>query len=654
MHKTTIASLISLALTAPAFAAEQINLDEVVVTATRFIEPQASFAPNVKIISKEEIQTSPATSIPDLLRMQAGLNVANLYGNQGIDSTVDIRGFGDTAISNTLILLDGQRLNDIDSSHTLWASIPLQAIDHIEIIPGGGTVLYGDRATGGVINIITDKSGKERVSVTATLGSYGYKGLDGFVSGSLNNAYFNTFIHTADGNGWRQNTASNAWSISGRGGLNFDAGETFIDYSVYRVANGLPASINSSTFNTAPKTARTPFDSQAKDGFRIRPGIAIKIAENLEFATDVSLSHEDQHFDDVSFNFVSDHKVDNYSFTPRIKFAHGLGSLSSTSVLGFDYYNGKVSANNHVSFSNQDAHQSSKSLYAQNNTSLTSNLDFSVGLRGQEINQKASQATISGNAKKNKSAYDFGLTYHKAAWSAYAKAGSSFRFANTDELFNYDQFTGQPFFTGNIIKPQTAQGQEIGFNFKQDSLDGKIAIYHTNVTNEIGYDGAQGINTNFDPTRHQGIEAEFGWQLLENLKAKVSVTYNDAEFRSGINNGKTIPSTPKNSAHAQLLWNANTYGKYVAQVNYVGERYSSGDFENSLNKLPSYTTMDLRAIWDLKPVTLSLTALNIFDKKYSQFALYALDPATGYTQSDYFYFPADGRTIYVSVKYDFK
>ena len=77
----------------------------------------------------------------------------------GIDATIDLRGFGDTANSNTLILLDGQRLNPIDSGSISWSTIPLANIERIEIIRGAGTVLYGDRATGGVINIITDKSG---------------------------------------------------------------------------------------------------------------------------------------------------------------------------------------------------------------------------------------------------------------------------------------------------------------------------------------------------------------------------------------------------------------------------------------------------------------------------------------------------------------
>ena len=172
MNKNTMASLVALVFTSPVlnqtvFAAQQINVDQVTVTASRFNESSVSSAANLKVITKEDIQHSPAISIPDLLRLQAGLNITSLYGNQGIDAAIDARGFGDSAASNTLILIDGQRLNALDGGSIQWASIPLDSIERIEIISGGGSVLYGDRAAGGVINLITDKSGKSAASLTA-------------------------------------------------------------------------------------------------------------------------------------------------------------------------------------------------------------------------------------------------------------------------------------------------------------------------------------------------------------------------------------------------------------------------------------------------------------------------------------------------------
>lgn len=655
MNKTAIAGLIGLLFSSSIFAADtSINTEDVVVTASRFAETDPHIAANISVITKEDIQNTPAISIPDLLKTRAGINIVPLYGNQGIDASVDIRGFGDAAISNTLVLLDGQRLNSVDSSNIQWAAIPLQALERIEVIRGGGSVLYGDRASGGVINLITDKSGRPAASATATLGSYGYKSLDGYVAGGNGDAYFNTFLHSADSNGWRENSSSNQWSVSGRGGLNWSSNETFIDYSVYHSANGLPGSIDSQTYRTNPRKARTPSDSQEKEGYHLRPGTSIALTENIRLDAEVAVTGENQHFNNVSFASTFDRSLHTVSFTPRLHWQHGLGSLKSETVTGFDYYYGRVSSDS-SSFASQDATQISKALYLQNVTSLNDKLDLTLGARSQNMAQQASQnafpafflPAFSGSSDRTRSVYDLGLNYHTQQWSTYAKVGSSFRFANTDELFGFDPFTGNPVFAGDI-KPQYGRNKEIGASFNIGNLDGKVAMYHTDITDEIGFDSTTFANVNFEPTRHQGIETELGWHITEQLRTRLAYAYTDAEFRSGPNDGKRLPSIPANKATAQLTWSTPGYGSYTAQVNYAGTSYVSGDFANTLNKQPSYTTMDLRASWDVKPVQITATALNIFDKRYSPFTLFSS------FKNDYFFFPADGRSVYLSVRYDFK
>ena len=70
----------------------------------------------------------------------------DLFGNNAAASTVDMRGFGAAAGQNTLILLDGRRLNDIDLSAVDWSALPLSAIERIEIVRGGSSVLHGSGA----------------------------------------------------------------------------------------------------------------------------------------------------------------------------------------------------------------------------------------------------------------------------------------------------------------------------------------------------------------------------------------------------------------------------------------------------------------------------------------------------------------------------
>ena len=77
-------------------------------------------------------------------------------GVNGAQTTVDLRGFGATAVSNTLILINGRRVNDIDMQGVDLSTIPRDSIQRIEITKGNsGAVLYGDNAMGGVINIVT-------------------------------------------------------------------------------------------------------------------------------------------------------------------------------------------------------------------------------------------------------------------------------------------------------------------------------------------------------------------------------------------------------------------------------------------------------------------------------------------------------------------
>src|SRR4030043_232451 len=114
---------------------------------------------NVTVITREEIEKSNSQTVIDLVRTEVGVVVRDYYGT-GKTASVDIRGFGETGPLNTLVLVDGRRVNEIDLSGVDWTQIPLDQIERIEILRGPGSVLYGDNAVGGVINIITRKPEK--------------------------------------------------------------------------------------------------------------------------------------------------------------------------------------------------------------------------------------------------------------------------------------------------------------------------------------------------------------------------------------------------------------------------------------------------------------------------------------------------------------
>jgi vitamin B12 transporter len=139
--------------------------DAVVVTATRTPQPLANVISDTITIGPEQIAAAGAGSIIDLLQRQRGIEIAR-NGGAGTASSVYIRG----ANSNqNIVLVDGVRIGSSTTGAANWSAIPLTAIDHIEIVYGPLSSLYGADAIGGVIQIFT-KKGKGAPALTAFAG----------------------------------------------------------------------------------------------------------------------------------------------------------------------------------------------------------------------------------------------------------------------------------------------------------------------------------------------------------------------------------------------------------------------------------------------------------------------------------------------------
>jgi iron complex outermembrane receptor protein len=302
---------------------------------------------------------------------------------------------------------------------------------------------------------------------------------------------------------------------------------------------------------------------------------------------------------------------------------------------------------------NQGAAQTSSAYYLQNVTSLTSNISLTLGGREQRMKQRAQQdayaawfsPAMNGESTRTRSAYDFGLAYAGDNWRAYGKTGTTFRFANTDELFGSDAF-GAPIFAGDL-KPQHGTTSEVGGNITIGPVGMRASLYQLDLSDEIGYDSALFSNVNLAPTRRTGGEAEFDWKITGSLTAKLAYAQINAHFRAGSYAGKALPLVPHEQTSLQMLWNSGRTGQYSALIHHVGERPYGSDFANAKNTLSGYTTVDLQGGWDMKPFRVTAKLMNAFDRKYSPFAGYSA------FRNDYYYYPADGRALYISGRYDF-
>src|SRR5712692_6498983 len=115
--------------------------DAVVITATRFQDSKRDLPVGITLITADDIRKSASSSLGDILAQYGLLQIRDLAGTQ--NPQLDLRGFGITGDQNTLVLLDGLRLTEADLESAQLSAIPLESIERIEIVRGGGAVLYG-------------------------------------------------------------------------------------------------------------------------------------------------------------------------------------------------------------------------------------------------------------------------------------------------------------------------------------------------------------------------------------------------------------------------------------------------------------------------------------------------------------------------------
>ena len=129
-----IAALVAASPCNPVVA--QDTLDPVVVTASRFPERALGTAVGTRVITAEDIARSAARTLPEIIGQLGGVHIRDASGSP--NQQLDLRGFGITGDQNTLVLLDGVRVSAIDLSSPHLMSIPLESIERIEILAGGG------------------------------------------------------------------------------------------------------------------------------------------------------------------------------------------------------------------------------------------------------------------------------------------------------------------------------------------------------------------------------------------------------------------------------------------------------------------------------------------------------------------------------------
>ncbi|MGD9943038.1 MAG: TonB-dependent receptor [Burkholderiaceae bacterium] len=183
---TSVALLGALSAASPFLAAQ--TLDPVVVTATRMDTSIDRALADVTVIGPQQIRDAGPATLPELLRAQGGIEIAQA-GGAGAVAGLFMRG---TKTSQVLVLVDGVRLESPLSGSALPEYLPLAAIERIEIVRGPMSALYGSSAVGGVIQIFTRRGSEPgwRGSFSAGIGSRGTRQLQAGISGASGGTRF--------------------------------------------------------------------------------------------------------------------------------------------------------------------------------------------------------------------------------------------------------------------------------------------------------------------------------------------------------------------------------------------------------------------------------------------------------------------------------
>ena len=670
-----------------------ITTGEIIVTATRFEDSYADKPVSVTVISAEEIRQSPARSVPELLSFHAGLGSRDLFGNNGAQASVDLRGFGAAAAQNTLVLLDGRRLNDIDISGVQWSAIPLDSLERIEIVRNGGAVLYGDGAVAGVINLITRKAGADRHGVGVTAGAGSFRTRAGRVEGELGSpaaglraggSYFESQGYRRNNQNYQSNVFADARWEREDDALAIRISQAHQNLRLPGERNVQP-STGLNELETDRRGTSNPKDYALRDDGLVQLDYSRKAGQWTGiFGVSYRSKDQDSYFDFKGFPDFRNVGLDVLALTPRLRLDHSSGMLPGVLVAGMDWYSWdyRLALTSSPATAGQpvrriNASQKNHGAYVMETLSLGANTTATTGVRLEWFEIRAKEVFdptapnptfISGNSSQGRQnekqkAFEFGLRQEwTPALSLYARAAHAFRFATVDETFENSAAFVPEF---QFLRPQTARTYEVGTQWRSGSTALHAGIFQADIRDEIHLDPfTSGVgNTNLPPSRRRGLEFEFDVRPAESTVLRLTYTHTQAKFLQGEFAGgpftpanvkiagNSVPLVPRHRVGLGAGFTISPRLRVDLNTSYVSEQFMENDEENSLGvKIPSYSLTDLKVAYENRRWNLGLAVSNLFDREYYN---YAVRSQFNGNLDKYSAYPLPGRSVMLTAKLDF-
>ena len=657
MRATIVA--VALLLTASSAAAQEnpapTRLEPVVVTPTR-LEQQAGDAPaSVTVISREDVRQSASQTVDDLLRQVPGFSLfrrtSSVVGHPTTQG-LSLRGIGPSGTSRALVLLDGVPINDPFGGWVYWNRIPLQSIEQIEVVHGGGSSVWGNGALGGVVHVLTRRPVERAAFFEASYGSHDTRNFDLLLT-----------------------QAKGPLRLSLEGNY-FDTGGYPIVKESRRGAIDIDATSRHSTFNGRVELVDSPdlslfatgnyYDEDRGNGTPLqfnRTGYgAVAVGGRLGTVADgewrLTLFADDQKFRSTFSTQAADRSSETLALDQRVPTTSAGGSLQWSRRFG-EHLVGTggdarwVSGETNEIVYNAGAFARTREaggeqfiagVFLQDVYTPHPAWEISGGLRGdywlswngtrQDIPPAAGvpkSQTFNDIERIIPSARLATLFHATPTTDLRASAYQGFRVPTVNEQYRVFRVRNDVTVANATLRPELLVGGELGVQQRLGPFEGRVTGYWNEVQNLVAnvtlatplFDCPAGTTCrqrqNLDLARIRGVETELELRLSKEWRFVASYLFADARVveasqQPGLE-GKRLAQVPEHSASVGVRFQRPAWFNASLTARFVGDQY-----EDDLNTLPlgNYIVVDLmlsRAI--SKNVEIFAGVENLFDQTYS-------------------------------------
>ncbi len=622
MKKTIISSLIGLSFATSIYAAENIELDEVTVKANRFEQKDTETTYASEIHTAKQIEASGATTLVDYLAQQTSLNILSNFGSKATPS-INLRGFGnENGSQNVVITLDGQRLNNIDGSSQLLSAIPLGNIERIEISKGSGSVIYGDGATAGAIQIYTKH--KTGVTVSTSLGNDGQQ--NHYLNAGISEQYFDLSASLAhdshdgfsnkDPSGHRDEFTSNTQNVKLAvkpvEGLRVFAGATnsrndirYVSPLTFDQFKDNPRNVGLNSFTGNP----TDYTHQGLSSEQWKIGGEYKITNEVKLA----YIHYQE---DKKSNFINFNSVADYDYSSN-DLALSFENEKLSAIVGYQNFDGDRKGSSDTTTKNNQA------VFVSGEYHLMDALTLSAGARSEKVEYRFTPTIgTSLSDSKNLSAWDIGANYRiNNETTVFANYNQAFQAPDIDRFFTQD-FSLFPIVStsfNGFIKPEKVNTLNIGLNHTIENNRLKVTAFYAKLHDEMFLLKPFFFNRNLDKSHKYGIEIQDTFKFNDALSASLIYDYTRAIVDSENDDGnhiqnKNLPGAPKHTVVANLNYHFLEHANLNINHTWRSGAYAYDDFQNNFSqKQGQYNSTNVALNYQYKNFNVFTSISNLFE-----------------------------------------